>query len=407
MEILYPRCAGLDVHKDTVVACVRCVSEPVIREVRSFGTTTSQLYDLYEWLEQCGVTHVAMEATGIYWKPVWHILEVGFQLVLANAHHIRNVPGRKTDVKDAEWISDLLAHGLIASSFVPPQPIQELRDLTRTRKQIVREVSQHTQRIQKILEDTNIKLSSVLSDTVGVTGRRILNAIIEGETNPQKLAELAVGIARKKQGELAEALRGRVSDHHRRMLKVHLEIIDSLNGALKQLDDAAGKALVPIQERVALLTTIPGVSEITANVIIAEIGIDMSRFPTVAHLISWAGLCPRNDESAGKRKSTKLRHGAPWLKATLANAAHAAARKKDSYLRALYLKISAKRGPKKALIAVAAAILTAAYFMLQRNEPYKDLGAAYLDRRDATKTIKRLTKRIQDLGFTVQVARAA
>jgi len=248
MEVLYPRCAGLDVHKDTVVACVRCVTEPQQRQVRTFGTTTSELFVLADWLELHGCTHVAMEATGVYWKPIWHLLEGRFELVLANAQHIRNVPGRKTDVNDAMWIADLLAHGLIRSSFVPPTQIQELRDLTRTRKQLVREISQHTLRIQKALEDANIKVASVLSDVIGKSGRAMLDAIIAGETNPERLAELAVGTARRKKSELIESLRGRVNNHHRGMLKLHLGLIDALETALAEVDAAAGKLLAPIQE---------------------------------------------------------------------------------------------------------------------------------------------------------------
>jgi transposase len=321
MEVLYPRCAGLDVHKDTVVACARCVSEPQSREVRTFGTTTSELDELTEWLGSHGCTHVAMEATGVYWKPVWHVLEGHFELVLANAQHIRNVPGRKTDVSDAAWIADLLAHGLIRSSFVPPSQIQELRDITRTRKQLVREISQHTLRIQKTLEDANIKVASVLSNVIGASGRAMLAAIIAGEDDPERLADLAVGTARRKRADLMDALRGRVTPHHREMLRLHLQLIGALQGALESLDASAGKLLAPIQERAALLTTMPGVSDIVAQVIVAEIGVDMSRFPSAAHLVSWAGLCPRNDESAGRRRSTRVRKSGTWLKTTLVTAA--------------------------------------------------------------------------------------
>jgi transposase len=407
MEVLYPRCAGLDVHKDTVVACVRCVTDPVHREVRTFGTTTTELFELADWLESHRCTHVAMEATGVYWKPVWHLLDERFELVLANAQHIRNVPGRKTDVNDAMWIADLLAHGLIRGSFVPPARIQELRDLTRTRKQLVREISQHTLRIHKTLEDANIKLASVLSSVVGTSGRAMLDAIVAGENDPERLAALAVGTARRKSAQLIEALRGRVTDHHRAMIKLHLGLIDALESALDDLDAAAGKLLAPIKERAALLTTMPGVSNIVAQVIVAEIGVDMSRFPTAGHLVSWAGLCPRNDESAGKRRSTRVRKSANWLKTTLVTAAWAAVRKKDHYLRAQFLRLKARRGAKKAILAVAASMLTACYHMLRAASPYKDLGAAHFDRRDRTKTIKRLVKRLSDLGCEVEVRHAA
>jgi transposase len=309
MQVLYPRCAGLDVHKDTVVACVRCVSEPEHHETRSFATTTRGLLALGEWLVEHGCSHVAMEATGIYWRPVWHVLEGQAELVLANAQHIKNVPGRKTDVNDAMWIADLLAHGLIRSSFVPPQPIQELRDLTRTRKQLVREISQHSLRIQKVLEDANIKLGSVLSEVLGVSGRAMLGAIIEGESDPHRLADLAQGTARRKHDELVEALHGRIRPHHRTLLRLHLNLIVALEHTVGEIDAAVGKSLEPIHQRTRLLTTMPGISDVSAEVIVAEIGTDMTRFATPGHLISWAGLCPRNDESAGKRRSTRLRKG--------------------------------------------------------------------------------------------------
>ena len=403
MQVLYPRCAGLDVHKDSVVARIRCVSEPPHDEVRCFATTTPALLELNEWLSAHQVTHVAMEATGVYWKPVWHLLEGDFELVLANAQHIRNVPGRKTDVNDATWIADLLAHGLIRSSFVPPAPIQELRDLTRTRKQLVREISQHSSRIQKILEDANLKLGSVLSDVLGKSGRAILRALIGGESNPEKLADLAQGAARKKRAALVEALHGRVRDHHRGLLQVHLELVTALEQALANIDVTVGKTLAPIHQSARLLTTLPGVSDLTAQVMVAEIGVDMSRFPTAAHLISWTGLCPRSDESAGKRRSTRVRKGAPWLKVALVTAAWAAVRVKDSYLQAQFYRLRSRRGAKKAILAVAASMLTAAYHMLKNGVEYKDLGADHFTRRDRSKMIQRLVRRINDLGCEVQL----
>jgi transposase len=403
MEVMYPRCAGLDVHKDSVVARIRCVSQPAHDEVKTFATTTSALMELNQWLGVHGVSHVAMEATGVYWKPVWHLLEGDFELVLANAQHIRNVPGRKTDVSDAGWIADLLAHGLIRSSFVPPAPIQELRDLTRTRKQLVREISQHSSRIQKVLEDANLKLGSVLSDVLGKSGRAILEAIVGGESDPQKLADLALGNARKKRTELVEALHGRIRDHHRGLLKVHLDLVTALHHALAELDAAVGKALASIHQSVSLLITIPGVSDVTAQVIVAEVGVDMTRFATDAHLRSWAGFCPRNDESAGKRRSTRVRKGAPWLKTTLISAAWAAVRVKDSYLQAQFHRLRARRGAKKAILAVAASMLTAAYHMLKKGVEYQDLGAGHFARRDRSKMLQRLVRRINDLGCQVQL----
>jgi transposase len=404
MEILYLRCAGLDVHKESVVACVRCVSPPAHQEVRHFSTTTTGLLALADWLAGHGCTHVAMEATG-YWKPVWHMLEGGVELVLANAQHVRNVPGRKTDVNDATWLADLLAHGLIRSSFVPPTPIQELRDLTRTRKQLVRQVSQHSLRIQKVLEDANIKVG-VLSDVLGVSGRAMLAALIAGERDPARLADLAQGTARKKRAELIEALRGHPTAHHRMMLKLHLDVVAALEIALREVDATLGKALAPIQARADLLTTMPGVSDLVAQVILAEIGVDMTRFPTAAHLISWAGLCPRNEESAGKRRSTRVRKSGQWLKTTLVTAAWSAVRVKRTYLHAQFLRIKARRGPKKAILAVAASMLTAAY-ILRDGVEYRDLGPAYLDRRDRTKTINRLLRRLHDLGYNLAPVPAA
>jgi transposase len=379
MEILYPRCAGLDVHKDVVVAAVRCVSAPRHSEVRSFATTTSGLLALSEWLASHACTHVAMEATGVYWKPVWHVLEGDFELVLANAQHVRNVPGRKTDVGDAAWIADLLAHGLIRGSFVPPAPIQELRDLTRTRKQLTREIAQHTLRLQKILEDA------------------MLEALVSGETDPERLADLAQGTARKKRSALIESLRGRVTPHHRALLRLHLQLVDALQAALREIDASLGKALAPIQQAVRRLTTMPGLSDIAAHVIVAEIGLDMGRFPTPAHLISWAGLCPRSDESAGKRRSVRVRKG-------VVTVAWAAVRKKDSYLRAQFLRIKARRGAKKAILAVAASMLNACFFMLRNDVDYQDLGSVHFDRFDRRKTIRRLVRRLEDLGCQVEIS---
>jgi transposase len=403
MEVLYPRCAGLDVHKDSVVARIRCVSEPMHDEVKTFATTTSALLELNEFLSAQGVTHVAMEATGVYWKPVWHLLEGDFELILASAQHIRNVPGRKTDVSDAGWIADLLAHGLIRSSFVPPAPIQELRDLTRTRKQLVREVSQHSSRIQKVLEDANLKLGSVLSNVLGKSGRAILEALIAGQSDPERLADLAQGTARKKRAELIEALHGRIRPHHRRLLQVHLTLVTTLEQAIADIDATVGKALASVHESARLLSTMPGISDVTAHVIVAEIGVDMTRFASDAHLRSWAGFCPRSDESAGKRRSTRVRKGAPWLKTTLVSAAWAAVRVKESYLQAQFHRLRARRGAKKAILAVASSMLTAAYHMLKNGVEYQDLGASHFTRRDREKIILCLVRRINDLGCQVQV----
>jgi transposase len=313
MDVLHPLCAGLDVHKDTVVACLRrVVKGKVEREVRTFGTTTRELLVLSDWLASAGCRHVAMEATGVYWKPVWHILSEGdFELVLANARHVKNVPGRKSDVSDAVWLADLLAHGLIRASFVPDGATQELRALLRTRKQLVRERTSHVQRIQKTLEDANIKLDSAISDLMGKSGRAMIAALIAGESDPGKLAALADGRLKAAQADLREALRGRVTKHHRFLLRLHLGQIDALEAAIAEIDREVDASIEPFRRAVELLSSIPGVSELSARVIVAEIGLDMSRFPSVGHLISWAGLCPKSDESAGKRRSTPCARGRP------------------------------------------------------------------------------------------------
>ncbi|HEY7187059.1 MAG TPA: IS110 family transposase [Vicinamibacterales bacterium] len=407
MEVLYARCAGLDVHAGSVTACARIASgSQVTYEHRTVSTTTRGLLDLAEWLATHGCTHVGMEATGVYWKPVWHVLEAHCTLVLANAMHIRNVPGRKSDMNDATWIADLLAHGLIRSSFVPPAPIQELRDLTRTRRQLVHEVARHVLRIQKTLEDANLKLTQVMSDIVGVSGRAILNALIAGEADPNRLADLTRGRLKATRADLVDALHGRVTDHHRFMMQLHLTQIDTLEAAVATIEARIGDALGPFRAAVSLLTTMPGLSETTARVVIAEIGLDMTRFPSVGHLISWAGFCPRLDESAGKRRSTRTRQSAPWLKPTLINAAWAATRKKDSYLRAQFLRIKTRRGAKKAILAVASSMLTAAYFMLRDGVEYHDLGAHHFEQRDKEQLATRLIQRLRDLGVTVEVKAA-
>lgn len=409
MEVLHERCAGIDVHKKQVKVCIRVAQGgKVRREVREYGTTTDELLGLADWLGTEGVTHVAMEATGPYWKPVWHVLEDGFELVLANAREVKNVPGRKSDVSDAAWLTDLLAHGLIRSSFVPPAPIQELRDLTRTRKQLVRERGRHVQRIQKVLEDANVKLSSVVSDVTGMSGRKILVALIEGESDPAQLAALGSARLKAPKEELESALHGFVRDHHRFMLRLHLDQINALDGAIAELEARMERCLEPFRRAYDHLLTMPGVEATVAAVIVAEIGVDMSRFPTAAHLVSWAGLCPGMDESAGKHRSKRLRKGGQWLKTTLVQAAWAAARKKDSYFHAKYLRIKRRRGGKKAAVAVAASILTAAYYMIQRDQDFQDLGDGYFDRFDRDKLARRLIHRLHELGLDVAVhARAA
>jgi len=405
MEVLHPNCAGLDVHKDTVVACGRRIVEgKVTREVRAFKTTTGALLALSAWLGSLGCTHVVMEATGVYWKPVWNILSDGdFELILANAAHVKNVPGRKTDVNDATWLADLLAHGLIRGSFVPDTQTQEQRSLLRTRKQLTRERTSHVQRLQKTMEEANIKLDSVISDILGASGRAMIEAIIAGQTDPARLAGLASTRIKASPAMLSEALRGRVTKHHRFLLRLHLEQIDALDRAIAEIDKEVEAGLDPFRPLIQGLTSIPGVGALAARVLLAEIGADMSRFPTAGHLISWAGLCPKNDESAGKRRSNRMRKGAPWLKTTLIQCAWAAARKKDSYLQAQFHRLRARRGAKKAVGAVAASMLTAAYHMIANGAFYQDLGADHFDRRTKPAQMKRLVAKLQSLGYDVEI----
>ena len=407
MEVLYPRCAGLDVHSRCVNGCVRVASgRTVTTEHREFATTTAGLLELAAWLSAAGCTHVAMEATGVYWKPVWHVLEESFTLVLANAQHIRNVPGRKSDRSDAAWIADLLAHGLIRGSFVPPAPIQQLRDLTRTRKQLIGEIARHTQRLQKTLEDANIKLTRVVTDILGASGRAILAAIIAEETDPERLADCTTGRLKAGRADIVAAVHGRVTSHHRFLLKLHLAQIDALTAAVQQVERQADEVLRPFREAADRLTTMPGVGETVARVIISEIGVDMAQFPSAGHLVSWAGLCPRLDESAGKRRSTRIRHATPWLKTALVQAAWAATRKNGSYLQAQFRRLKGRRGPKKAIVAVAASMLTAAYCMLRDETDYHDLGGRYLADRDKHRVTQRLLRRLHSLGVEVEVKAA-
>lgn len=407
MEVMHKTCAGMDVHKDSIVVCVRSMKgSKVDREVRTFGTKTHELNELGDWLEERGCEVAVIEATGVYWKPVWAVLAGRVELVLANAHEVRNVPGRKTDMNDAMWLADLVAHGLVRASFVPPEPIADLRDLTRTRKQLTREVVEHTQRIQKVLETCNIKLASVASDILGKSGRAMLEAIVAGEADPAKLADLARGTLKAKRGTLIEALRGRVRDHHRRLIATHLRLIDALRASIAEIEKQIEEELRPFAEAVQLLQTIPGVGSTAAQTIIAEVGDDMTRFPSAGHLRSWAGLCPRMDESAGKRRSTRLRKGNVWLKTMLVQCAWAAIRK-EGYLRALFLRIRTRQGSKKAIVAVAAAILTAVHGILRDHEPYRDLGAEHFNRHDRQRVASRLARRIRSLGYEIEMRPAA
>ena len=411
MEVLHPRCAGLDVHKDTVVAAVRLTEGDgsVRREVETFATTTPGLVALSHWLERHDCPSVAMEATGIYWRPVWHVLAAeghggGRTLILANAAHVKNVPGRKTDVADAVWLSDLLAHGLIRPSFVPEAGTRAMRDLLRTRKQLVREQASHVQRIQKTLEDANLKLASVLTDIMGTSGRAVLDALAAGETDPERLQALVGPRVKARPEAIRAALTGRVSPHHRFLLGLHLRQIDALAAAIAEIDAQVERDLGPFRAAVGLLATIPGVGDLTAQVVLSEIGPDMSRFPSAEHLISWAGLCPRQDESAGKRRSTRLKKGAPWLKTALVQAAWAAVRKKHGYLQAQFQRLRARRGPRKAICAIAASILTAVYHMLKDGTVYVDPGPDHFRKTQPATRAKALARQIERLGFTCSIS---
>ena len=401
MEVVNPRCAGLDVHKETVVACVAIREGGQLRqEVRTFGTMTSELLVLHDWLLAHRVTHVAMESTGVYWRPIYNLLEDSFTVLLVNAAHIKNVPGRKTDVKDSEWIADLLAHGLLKGSFVPPQDLRDLRDLTRYRKSLTDERVRDVNRLQKFLETANIKLSSVASDVMGVSGRAMIEALISGNTDPEALADLAKGKLRKKLSLLREALNGRFRPHHQFMLAEILAHLDYLDEAIERLSKEVETRIAPFALDIELLKTIPGVNQKVAEAIVAEIGTDMSRFPSERHLASWAGLCPGNNESAGTRKSGKTRKGDRWLKRHLIEASLAASRQTETYLAALYHRTARRRGKNKAAVATAHAIIVIAYHVLAEKLPCREFGADYFDRLNEAYIKHNLIKRLEAFGYT-------
>ena len=406
MDIIYPRCCGLDVHKKTVVACVivpESNGKPR-KDVRTFGTMTADLLELSDWLVSQGVTHAAMESTGPYWKPVWNVLEGSITLLLANAHHIKAVPGRKTDVKDAEWIAELLRHGLIQGSFVPDRDGRELRELTRYRTTLVQERTAVVNRLQKTLEGANIKLASVASDILGKSGRQMLDALVAGETDATALAQLAQGRLRQKRQALEQALTGRMAAHQRFLVAQQLAHIDFLDEAIERVSTEIAERLRPVEQTaVERLDTIPGVGRLTAEVLIAEIGADVTRFPSARHLASWAGMCPGNRESAGKRLSGKTRKGSKWLRTALVEAAHAVGRSKASYLGAQYRRLIPRRGKKKAAVAVGHSLLVIAYPLLTRGTTYTELGPQYFDERDRTAVEKRLVRRLEALGNKVTV----
>jgi transposase len=410
MEVIYPCCCGLDVHKASITACVLWAETNGRRrkEKRRFGTFTADLLQLADWLRACGVTHIAMEATGVYWKPVWNILDGQFaEVLLVNAQHIKAVPGRKTDQKDCEWIAELLQHGLLRGSFVPPQPTRELRDLTRYRVSLAQECNRVANRIQKVLEDANIKLASVATDALGASGRAMLRAMLAGETHPETLAELAKGLLRNKIPALRQALAGRLTVHHRFMLRELLDDLEHTEAKMTTVEAEIERRLRPFQTDVDRLCTIPGVDRVTAWGVLSEIGLNMDQFPSAQHLASWAGMCPGNAESAGKRLSGKTRKGSAFLRRHRCQAAWGIALKKNNYLSALFRRIARHRGSKRATMAVGHAILVIAFHLLKRKTTYIDLGPDYFDRRSADAVRRSLVKRLQKLGHIVTLESAA
>jgi transposase len=439
MELIYERCCGLDVHKKIVVACLSVrINGQRHKQIRTFHTTTRELLLLLDWLVEASVTHVAMESTGVYWRPIFNLLEGHFEILVVNAQHIKAVPGRKTDVRDAEWIADLLQHGLLKGSFIPPAEQRELRELTRYRGNLVEERARAANRLQKTLEDTNIKLGDVATDILGKSGRAILDALLSGQTDPHMLADLARGRMRAKRAQLEEALVGTIKEHHRFLLREALQHIDTLDQAITRVGQEIEARMCPAEalledktvavetvqkpidtpesqpetqedqaltwvQAIILLCTIPGISQRAAEIILAEIGLDMSRFATANHLASWAGMCPGNYESAGKRLSGRSRKGSPWLRKILVEAAHAAAHTKNTYLSAQYRRLAARCGAKKAMIAVGHSILVIIYHVLRDKEGYKELGGNYFDEQNRQSIEKRLIRRLEKLGYQVEL----
>lgn len=403
LEVLYPRCCGLDVHKKTVVACALITPPhgPVEKHLQTFSTMTNGLLALLDWLNSLHVSHVAIESTGIFWRPIFNLLEGQHEVILVNAQHMKAVPGRKTDIKDSEWLASLLRQGLLAASFIPPKPIRDVRDLVRYRKSLVNQRTQEINRIQKVLETANIKLACVASDVVGVSGRAMLHALIEGITDAPALAELSRGTLRRKRPQLQEALQGRVDDHHRCLLKHMLAHIDWLESTLEHLQHQIEELLAPRQQTLDLLMSIPGIQLLSALTILSEIGEDMSRFPSASHLASWAGVCPGNKQSAGKRLSGKTTEGNPHLRAALVEIVWVITHLKDNYLSAQYHRFAKRLGKAKAVTAASHSVLVIIYHVLRDQKPYQDLGADYFDRLDTRRLANQSVKRLEALGFQV------
>lgn len=405
--MIYKRCCGLDIHKKSIYACV-VIKEGNKREkqLARFGTMTADILQLAEWLRHWEVERVGMESTGVYWKPIWNLLEEEFELELINAEHIKKVPGRKTDVKDSEWIAELLQHGLVRGSYVPVQPQRDLRELTRMRVGLCEDKTRVANRIQKVLEDANIKLAAVATDVLGASGRAMLEAMIVGEEDPEKLADLAKHVLRKKIPQLQQALKGKVRDHHRFLLRQLLEEVRFLEAQIEAIDRHIGEKISPFQWAITLLMTIPGVSEITAWVLVAEVGVLMGQFGGAGNLASWGGMCPGNWESAGKRLRGTTRSGNRWLRRALNQAAWAATRKKGSYLGARFRRLAARRGVKRALVATAHKILVIAYYLLKKQCSYADLGETYLEQKQSVNLVRSLVRRLERLGHEVTLAPA-
>jgi transposase len=405
MRIIYKRCCGLDVHKKVIVACLLVLDAKgeLHKEVKKFGTMTQDLLALLDWLQQAGCTHVAMESTGVYWKPIYNILEGHLEVVVVNAQHLKGVPGRKTDVLDSEWLAECFQLGLLKASFIPPSPVRELRDLTRYRTSLIRERARTANRLQKVLEDANIKLAGVVTDIQGVSAWAMLEAIVAGTTDPEALADLAKGLLRKKREQLVAALSGKVKPHHRFLIAEHLSQIEYLEESIQRISTEVAERLRTFETKIKQLDSIPGISRQIAEVLLAEMGWDMSRFPTDKNLASWAGMCPGNNESAGKRRNGKTRKGSRWLRHALIEAAHGAARTKNKYLKTQYHRVAAHRGKKKALVAVGHSILIISYHLLTRGQEYSDLGANYFDERDRSAVQRRCVKRLEKLGYSVQL----